>query len=107
MIALLQRVSEARVVVAGATTVFAELQDAMDLAYLTGQRPADVLKASTNDLNNGDLLVGQGKSPAWTLHPGDDKEGLPQGWRSRQPDKMTWGYRTPLKSYRTLIKFQP
>lgn len=39
-----------------------ELQDAMDLAYLTGQRPADVLKASTNDLNNGYLLVGQGKT---------------------------------------------
>ena len=39
-----------------------ELRDAMDLAYLTGQRPADVLKASKNDLNNGYLLVGQGKT---------------------------------------------
>lgn len=36
-----------------------ELKDAMDLAYLTGQRPADVLKASTADLNNGFLMVGQ------------------------------------------------
>lgn len=39
-----------------------ELKDAMDLAYLTGQRPADVLKASTNDINNGFLMVGQGKT---------------------------------------------
>lgn len=39
-----------------------DLRDAMDLAYLTGQRAADVLKASTNDLNNGYLLVGQGKT---------------------------------------------
>jgi integrase len=39
-----------------------ELKDAMDLAYLTGQRPADVLKASTTDLNNGFLVVGQGKT---------------------------------------------
>lgn len=34
----------------------------MDLAYLTGQRPADVLKASANDINNGFLMVGQGKT---------------------------------------------
>lgn len=39
-----------------------ELKDAMDLAYLTGQRPADVLKASATDLNNGLLMVGQGKT---------------------------------------------
>ena len=39
-----------------------DLKDAMDLAYLTGQRPADVLKASTTDLNNGFLMVGQGKT---------------------------------------------
>lgn len=39
-----------------------ELRDAMDLAYLTGQRPADVLKASATDLNNGFLMVGQGKT---------------------------------------------
>ncbi|MFM9380362.1 hypothetical protein [Pseudomonas sp. UV AK001] len=31
----------------------------MDLTYLTGQRATDVLKASTNDLNNGFLMVGQ------------------------------------------------
>ena len=39
-----------------------DLRDAMDLAYLTGQRPADVLKASTTDLNHGFLMVGQGKT---------------------------------------------
>ncbi|AKV08485.1 integrase [Pseudomonas fluorescens NCIMB 11764] len=39
-----------------------ELKDAMDLAYLTGQRPADVLKTSKADLNNGFLMVSQGKT---------------------------------------------
>ena len=39
-----------------------ELKDAMDLAYLTGQRPADVLKIAVTDLNNGFLLIGQGKT---------------------------------------------
>lgn len=39
-----------------------ELKDAMDLAYLTGQRPADVLKISAIDLNKGFLMVGQGKT---------------------------------------------
>lgn len=39
-----------------------ELKDAMDLAYLTGQRPADVLKVAATDLNNGFLLIGQGKT---------------------------------------------
>jgi integrase len=39
-----------------------ELRDAMDLAYLTGQRPADVLKTDATDLNNGFLMIGQGKT---------------------------------------------
>lgn len=39
-----------------------ELKDAMDLAYLTGQRPADVLKVATTDLNAGFLMVQQGKT---------------------------------------------
>jgi integrase len=39
-----------------------ELKDAMDLAYLIAQRPADVLKASATDINNGFLMVGQGKT---------------------------------------------
>ncbi|MCK9818136.1 tyrosine-type recombinase/integrase [Pseudomonas sp. MAFF 302046] len=56
-----------------------ELKDAMDLAYLTGQRPADVLKASTADLNNGFLMVGQGKTEKRLrirLHDGTDASAL-------------------------------
>lgn len=44
------------------TEAVQELKDAMDLAYLTGQRPADVLKIASTDLNNGFLLIGQGKT---------------------------------------------
>lgn len=33
------------------------MQDAMDLAYLTGQRPADVLKISETDINKDDTLT--------------------------------------------------
>lgn len=36
--------------------------DAMDLAYLTGQRPADVLKAATTDMSEGFLRIGQGET---------------------------------------------
>lgn len=39
-----------------------ELQDAMDLNYLTGQRPADVLKMSETDIKDGALEVRQGKT---------------------------------------------
>ncbi|MGK3120483.1 tyrosine-type recombinase/integrase [Pseudomonas corrugata] len=39
-----------------------ELKDAMDLAYLSGQRPGDVLKISKTDINNGFLRVGQDKT---------------------------------------------
>jgi integrase len=38
------------------------LKDALDLAYLTAQRPADVLKMSMADIGNGELLVKQGKT---------------------------------------------
>lgn len=40
------------------------LRDAMDLAYLTGQRPADVLKLSEMDVRDGMLAVRQGKTGA-------------------------------------------
>lgn len=40
----------------------APLQDAMDLAYLTGQRPADVLKLSPSDIQDGELTVVQNKT---------------------------------------------
>ena len=39
-----------------------ELQDAMDLNYLTGQRPADVLKMRFADIKDGALEVQQGKT---------------------------------------------
>lgn len=38
------------------------LRDAMDLAYLTGQRPADVLRLSEMDIRDGVLHVAQGKT---------------------------------------------
>jgi integrase len=39
-----------------------ELRDAMDLAYLTGQRPADALKAATTDIAKEFFSVKQGKT---------------------------------------------
>ncbi|QWE81227.1 tyrosine-type recombinase/integrase [Pseudomonas donghuensis] len=39
-----------------------ELRDAMDLAYLTGQRPADVLSMRATDCVDGHLQVAQGKT---------------------------------------------
>ncbi len=40
----------------------ADLQVAMDLAYLTGQRPADVRKMRWSEVSDDYLLVGQGKT---------------------------------------------
>jgi integrase len=40
------------------------LQDAMDLAYLTGQRPGDLLKMLRTDMKDGTLLVVQDKTGA-------------------------------------------
>src|SRR4029079_9137841 len=37
-------------------------RDAMDLAYLTGQRPADVLKMRLPDIRDGFLWLSQGKT---------------------------------------------
>lgn len=39
-----------------------ELKDAMDLAYFTGQRPADVLKMAFTDIKDGALEVRQNKT---------------------------------------------
>lgn len=39
-----------------------ELRDAMDLAYLSGQRPADVLSMRATDCVDGHLQVAQGKT---------------------------------------------
>lgn len=38
------------------------LRDALDLAYLTGQRPADVLKLSRGDIKDGALWIEQNKT---------------------------------------------
>lgn len=40
------------------------LQDAMDIALLTGQRPADVLKIMRADIRDGALLITQNKTKA-------------------------------------------
>lgn len=40
----------------------ASLRDAMDLAYLTGQRPADALRMTAHDLVDGHLIVTQAKT---------------------------------------------
>lgn len=45
----------------------ATLRDAMDLALLTGQRPADVLKIERNDLRDGALWIKQNKTGAKRL----------------------------------------
>jgi len=39
-----------------------DLKDAMDLAYLTGQRPADVLKMRLSDIRDKAIEVKQGKT---------------------------------------------
>ena len=39
-----------------------ELRDALDLAYLTGQRPADVMKMKFSDIRNGALEIQQNKT---------------------------------------------
>ncbi len=40
------------------------LRDAMDLAYLTGQRPADVLRLAITDVRNGAIQMQQAKTGA-------------------------------------------
>lgn len=40
------------------------LQDAMDLFYLTGQRPGDTLRMDERDLRDGQLYVTQSKTGA-------------------------------------------
>lgn len=52
-----------------------ELQDAMDLAYITGQRPADVLKMRLSDISDGALEVKQNKTAKKLRILLDDPEG--------------------------------
>lgn len=56
-----------------------ELRDAMDLAYLTGQRPADSIKPTLSDLADDHMLVDQGKTGKRLrirLRDGDEPTGL-------------------------------
>lgn len=53
-----------------------ELRDAMDLALLTGQRPADVLAMRRDDIVDGYLLVRQGKTEK-KLRIQVESDGLP------------------------------
>lgn len=46
------------------TVAVPELQDALDIARLTGQRPADVLKMRRSDITDGHLWVKQNKTAA-------------------------------------------
>jgi integrase len=39
-----------------------ELRNAMDLAYLTGQRPSDALRMTEDDIVSGFLVVSQGRN---------------------------------------------
>lgn len=42
----------------------APLRDAMDMVYLTGQRPGDALKLSEQNIQDGHLVIKQGKTKA-------------------------------------------
>jgi integrase len=53
---------EDEVLLAVYTAASRPLKDALDLAYMTGQRPADVLKMSATHIRDGALRVGQGKT---------------------------------------------
>jgi integrase len=53
-----------------------ELKDAMDIAYLTGQRPADVLKMMETDLKDGALEVKQNKTKKRLRIILDDDNGV-------------------------------
>ena len=53
-----------------------ELKDAMDIAYLTGQRPADVLKMMETDLRDGALEVKQNKTKKRLRIILDDEHGI-------------------------------
>jgi integrase len=54
-----------------------ELKDAMDLAYLSGQRPADVLKMTFGDVREGALEVRQNKTQKRLRIILNDENGVP------------------------------
>lgn len=55
------------------------VRDAMDLAYLTGQRPADTLRMRETDIRDGALTVRQGKTGKTVRIRLTDDAGIPNG----------------------------
>ena len=56
-----------------------DLKDAMDMAYLTGQRPSGAIKVALGDLTDEFLFVGHGKTEKRLrirLRDGDEPTGL-------------------------------
>ena len=80
------------------------LQDAMDLALLTGQRPADVLKLTRADIRDGALHLKQNKTgkklaieitgelaqviERITMPPGEDQGRLADSGRERPASNL-------------------
>lgn len=80
-----------------------ELQDAMSLNYLTGQRPADVLKMSIADIRDGALEVRQGKTKKRLRILLDQ----PDGTRNELGLLLDQIQARPLKTKRTFIVSTP
>ncbi|MFZ6654097.1 tyrosine-type recombinase/integrase [Undibacterium sp. TJN19] len=61
------------------------LKDAMELAYLTGQRPADALSMMENDIVSGHLIIKQAKSkqPLRVVIQGQLKEVIDRIYRRK------------------------
>ena len=67
------------------------IRDAMDLAYLTGQRPGDVLKYTERDIHDGTLPVQQGKTGARVrIRIEGELEELIQRIKARKKDFRVW-----------------
>lgn len=67
------------------------IRDAMDLAYLTGQRPSDVLKMSELDITDGALPVRQGKTGARVrIRIEGDLAALIQRIKARKREHKIW-----------------
>jgi integrase len=97
-------------------TASTELQDAMDLNYLTGQRPADVLRMRDSHIRDGALHVRQGKTNKFLrilLHPKGIQSQLSavidriQARPERKPDAylVTLPSGEPLKQWNLRLRF--
>lgn len=97
-------------------TASVELQDAMDLNYLTGQRPADVLRMRDSHIRDGALQVRQGKTNKFLrilLHPNGVQSQLSavidriRARPGRKPDAylVTLPSGEPLKQWNLRLRF--